>query len=321
MNKRIGHEQQLYELTEVRLVGGKGDGMRMLLVKNATGLEFMVSLDRCGDIVKLSLKGDNFGYFAPCGYVAPTYYDGVEKGFLKSFSAGFFTTCGLKVTGCPLDEEGKELPLHGNISNTPCENVQYYTENEEIHIKLTVRDASLFGDKLILEREYICPMNENVIFLHDKIKNIGSKKTPIRVLYHCNMGYPLLSESAELKIPSTEIIPRNEHAETGLKDCLKIEKPQADYEEMCFYHRLTGKPTVSVYNKDIRKGLELKFDTAELKYFLQWKMMGEYDYAMGLEPCNCPLYDDSELAEKGLQEILAPDESKEHHITFKLISD
>ena len=35
----------------------------------------MISLDRCGDIVKLNLKGDNFGYFAPCGYVSPKYYD------------------------------------------------------------------------------------------------------------------------------------------------------------------------------------------------------------------------------------------------------
>ena len=38
MNKYIGHELHLYGVEEVRLVGGKGDGMRMLNVKNATGL-------------------------------------------------------------------------------------------------------------------------------------------------------------------------------------------------------------------------------------------------------------------------------------------
>jgi len=62
MNKYIGHELQLYGVEEVRLVGGKGDGMRMLNVKNATGLEFSVSLDRCADLVKVALKGANYGF-------------------------------------------------------------------------------------------------------------------------------------------------------------------------------------------------------------------------------------------------------------------
>ena len=85
MNKYIGHHLQLYGVEEMRLVGGKGDGMRILNVRNNKGLEFMISIDRCGDIVKLSFKGDNFGYFAPCGYVSPQYYDNKNTGFLKSF--------------------------------------------------------------------------------------------------------------------------------------------------------------------------------------------------------------------------------------------
>ena len=39
MNKYIGHEQQLYGVREMRLVGGKADGMRILSVKNGMGLE------------------------------------------------------------------------------------------------------------------------------------------------------------------------------------------------------------------------------------------------------------------------------------------
>ncbi len=321
MNKHVGHEQQTYELTEVRLVGGKGDGMRMLLVKNAAGLEFMVSLDRCGDVIKLSLKGDNFGYFAPCGYVAPTYFDPRGLNVLKSFSGGFFTTCGLTETSLQHDEEGVAYPLHGTISHTPSENVSYYVENDEIHIKLTIRDARLFGNKILMEREYICPINENVLYLKDRIKNIGSKKTPIQVLYHCNMGYPLLSESAEVKIPSTKIEPLTDHAATGIDKCLIVEEPQADYEEMCFYHTMSGTPTVSIYNKDIKKGMNLTYNTKELKYFLQWKMMGEYEYAMGIEPTNCPFGEKEDLKMRGVQEVLAPDEVKEHNLKFEFISE
>ena len=319
MNKYIGHPLQLYGVEEMRLVGGKGDGMRVLNVRNNKGLEFVVSLDRCGDIVKLSLKGDNFGYFAPCGYVSPKYYDDKGAGFLKSFTAGFFTTCGLSAVGSPCTDNGEELPLHGTISNTPCENVAHWIENEEIHIKILVRDAALFARKLILEREYVCPINENVIYMTDRIKNIGSETSPLEVLYHCNMGYPLLSENSVVSVPATEVLPRNEYAKDGIEDCLKMEKPQNGYIEKCYYHIVSGNPTVSIYNPDINKGLNIKFDTKELPYFTEWKMMGEYDYVLGLEPGNC--YPDGRdvMREKGMLEFLKPDEEKVHHMTFEFI--
>ena len=126
-NKYIGHENQIYGVEEMRLVGGKADGMRILNVRNASGLEFTVSLDRCADISRLNFKGDNMGYFAPCGYVAPQYYDDKGAGFLKSFTAGFVTTCGLTAVGNPCTDDGEELPLHGTISHVPAENVCYYT--------------------------------------------------------------------------------------------------------------------------------------------------------------------------------------------------
>ena len=57
MNERAyyGHESQLFGVEEYRLAGGKGDGMRLLQVKNGLGLEFTVSADRCADIARLSL--------------------------------------------------------------------------------------------------------------------------------------------------------------------------------------------------------------------------------------------------------------------------
>lgn len=321
MNKYVGNELQIYGVEEMRLTGGKGDGMRILQVRNASGLEFCVSLDRCGDISKLLLKGTNFGYFAPCGYVSPKYYDNKGAGFLKSFTAGFFTTCGLNAVGTPCTDNGEELPLHGTISNTPCENYSHYIENDEIHIKLTVRDASLFGDKYLLEREYICPVNKNEIRLCDTIKNIGSNDIPLEILYHCNMGYPLLSENAKVSVPSQEVLPRNDHAKEGIENCLVMEKPQKGYEEKCYYHKMTGKTSVSITNPDIKKGLTISYDAKELPCFTEWKMMGEYEYVLGLEPGNC--YPDGRdvMREKGMLKILKPDEAVKNHIKFEFMEE
>ena len=321
MNKYIGHQHQLYVVEKMRLIGGKGDGMRILNVRNGCGLEFTVSLDRCGDISRLSLKGDNYGYFSPSGYVSPQYYDNKVNGFLNSFTAGFFTTCGLTAVGSPCMDNGENLPLHGSISNTPCENDMYWIENNEIHIKLTVRDAALFSHQLILEREYICSTEKNEIVLKDKIKNISSSETPFEILYHCNVGYPLLSENTVVDIPSNNVTPRNEHAKDGIESCIIMEKPQKGYIEKCYYHTMSGNTAVSIYNPDIDKGLVINYNSDELKYFTEWKMMGEYEYVLGLEPGNCLPDGRNIMREKGILDCLSSGEEREYCIKFEFTEE
>ena len=43
MNPYIGHEHQISGVEEHRLVGGKGDGMRLFEITNGKGLEMTVS--------------------------------------------------------------------------------------------------------------------------------------------------------------------------------------------------------------------------------------------------------------------------------------
>lgn len=106
MNPYIGHESQLGGVEEHRLVGGKGDGMRLVIVNNGKGLELTVTPDRAADIARLRFRGINMSYMSPCGYVAPAYYEGTGLNWLKSFTAGFLTTCGLSAVGSPCTDEG-----------------------------------------------------------------------------------------------------------------------------------------------------------------------------------------------------------------------
>lgn len=320
MNKYIGHEEQLYGVQQLKIDGGRGDGMRLLNVRNGKGLEFTVSADRCADISRLSVNGVNFGYFSPCGYVAPQLYDNKGSGFLKSFTAGFFTTCGLTAVGSPNTDCGEELPLHGTISNMPSENTAHWISDNEIHIRAEVRDAALFSHQLLLKREYIVSLEENSITLKDRVKNIGSRTAPLEILYHCNMGYPLLSENAVLEIPSLSVSPRNEHAGEDIENCLKPEKPQKGYEERCYYHELTGKAEVKLTNPDIGMGIKMSYDTSALKYFTEWKMMGEYEYVLGLEPGNCLPDGRNVMREKGILELLEPGEESSFEIKFDFFS-
>ena len=183
----------------------------------------MISLDRAGDIARLQNKGVNYGFFGPCGFVAPAFYDKEGIGFLKSFTAGFFTTCGLTCVGSPCGDDGEILPLHGTLSNIPCERYNVEDDGAALIITVFVRDAALFGHQLMLKRVYRVSLTENTLDLTDTVENIGPTATPLQVLYHCNFGYPLLTENSELTIPSLAVAPRNDHAAEGIADWQKVE--------------------------------------------------------------------------------------------------
>ena len=63
MNPYIGHDSQVCGIEEHRLVGGKGDGMRLYEIHNGLGLALTVTPDRCCDISRLRFKGVNMSYF------------------------------------------------------------------------------------------------------------------------------------------------------------------------------------------------------------------------------------------------------------------
>jgi len=318
MNKYVGHDNQILGVEEVRMVGGKGDGLRLLQVRNGKGLEFTVCADRCADIYRLSIGGVNCGFMSPCGWVAPAYYD-KDGAFLNSFTAGFLTTCGLNNAGTDCEDNGEKLPQHGSINGIPAENIYHYIEENELHIKAQIRDAVLFGTKMLLEREYVVSLEKNELIINDKVTNIGDAPAPLMLLYHCNMGYPLLSEDTEVNIPSVKVVGTSPRAEADKANCLTMEKPQAGYKEQCFFHTLEGQAEVSVINKKLGKGLIMSYDTAELPRFCEWKMMGEYDYVLGIEPGTTHPMGRTRCREAGFLITLEPDQVKKQSIKFEFI--
>ncbi len=319
MNYYVGNPLQTRGAEQYTLQGGKGNGMHFLYLRNGLGLEVWISLDRAGDISRISYQGENMGYFSPCGYVAPSFYDNQGAGFLKSFTAGFFTTCGLTAVGSPCTDEGEVLPLHGTLSHLPATLLGMEETENGLTISLEVRDCAIFGRKLVLKRTYTLSYLENKISVKDAVTNLADTESPYMLLYHCNMGYPLLSEQAEVVIPNNGIIPRNEHAEKHQASALTMEKPQAGYEECCYYYDVKEKDGcagVGIFNPTIQKGVTLSYDKTQLPCFTEWKMMGKTDYVLGLEPGNCTPDGRDVLRQNNTLKFLQPEETGETELTF-----
>lgn len=327
--KYVGNIDQLFNVREVKLVEGKSNNVRVIEVSNGSGLYFEVNVDRGFDIPTLRYNGINCGYVSQCGNASPTYFDDKELGFLKNFNVGFLTTCGLKSIGSPSELNGKSYGLHGNISNTPADHYYYKFDNDEkgsfVELNASVYDSGIFEDKLRLDRKIKCYYKENKIIIDDTVTNEGFTKAIHNILYHMNFGYPLLSEDSEMYLESDEVIPRTKRAEDLLDIYKKIEKPQAEYEEACYYHKLkrnkNNNSVFGVFNSNLKIGVAINIDTTNLDKLVEWKLMKKKDYVLGLEPTNNLIDGLADLAEKGLIKYLNPQSSVNYHIEVNLIKD
>ena len=318
MKYYVGHPLQTRGAEHYVLQGGKGDGMNFLWVRNGIGLEVWIALDRCADPYRVIYKGMNMGYMSPCGNVAPAFYD--KDSFLKSFTAGFMTTCGFEGVGGNCVDEGETVPQHGTIGNVPAILTAVEETEEAIVIKATVRDGILFGRRFVLNRVYTISYLENKMEIRDTIANEGEKEHPFALLYHCNMGYPLITEDSVVTVPHSDIRANDPDAVANMDTALVMEKPQQGYKERCYFFDTVPAEgdtvKVSVYSPKIGAEMVMSFDKKELPCFTEWKMMGRRDYVLGLEPGNSEPCPRNKMREKGVLKFLDADKSASAALTF-----
>ncbi len=318
MNPYIGHSSQLGGVEEHRLIGGRGDGMRLYEMSNGRGVQLTVCPDRNNDIARLRFRGVQMNYTSPCGYVAPAYY-GTGGDWLKCFTAGFLTTCGLENVGVPCEDQGEALPLHGSIACRACERSSYEETDGALFVRGVTSDEVLFGRKLTLAREIALSKAEDSFTVTDVIANTGDTVQPFEILYHMNMGHPLLDEDSVLSIPSARVTPRDAHAGEDIGHWMRMEKPQAGYRERCYYHWFDqNEGYAEIYQPKLGVGLRIVYDAKSLDSFVEWKMMGVRDYVLGLECGNCTPDGRDAMRDQGKLKFLSPGERVRYQVRVAL---
>jgi galactose mutarotase-like enzyme len=187
-----------------------------------------------------------------------------------------------------------------------------------------MREAAVFGENLVLSREIICRYGENRITIRNHVENLGFRDEALMLLFHFNIGYPLLDADSRLIIPSEEVIPRDEDAAKGAADYFRCQKPTSDYHEQVFYHQLkadeNGNTGVAIVNETLDMTLFIRFNKNQFFNFTQWKQMGEGEYVMGLEPCNCYVAGRTDPRNEGRLDVLKPGESRDFDITVEILT-
>jgi hypothetical protein len=286
----VGSMDQLVRVTPYRMTDGRAAGVLAADVMNETGVRLTVVADRCMDIADLSYQGVNMGYRNRCGVVAPQYYEKDGSGWMRSFTAGFMTTCGLLNIGSQCEENGCAYGLHGRIGNTPARafSARVKEENGIVSAVLSgeMNESVLFGENLTLSRTITLAGDQNVLTIADTVKNEGFVRREYMLLYHINAGYPFLSPACRLVLPKGRMTPRNEWAASRAAQAETIEPP-ALHPEMCYYYTLPeteNKMRAGIFNEEKGIGFAVTFDTNPLKRFVEWKNLVKGCYVLGLEP-------------------------------------
>jgi hypothetical protein len=322
LQQYIGNQAQLGGSRHYELTDGRGRNLRGIDVNSGNGLQYTIMPDRGMDISLAGFKGTNLVYLTCNGETHHSFFEPENFGWLRTFTGGLLTTCGLTYLGAPVTDEGEELGLHGRYSTIPARQVADLSQwiGEEFHIvhRGIIEEAHMFGNKLRLEREIKTVLGQNILHISDTITNFGFKPSPYTILYHMNIGYPLLSEVAELIIDPAQTLPRDKTAADGIGKFKQFIKPQAGFQEQVFIHTMkvdkTGETLVKLQNKKIGIALTIKFSVVSLPYLMQWKMMGQGEYVLGLEPANIPLKNRKELKEENILPLLQPSESAANSI-------
>jgi hypothetical protein len=153
-----------------------------------------------------------------------------------------------------------------------------------------IREAKVFGENLVLNRTVETSLGARSIVIRDVIENAGFRQSPLMMLYHVNIGWPVVSEDARLLSPTLRVVPADDRARSEPDLWQSFIPPQRGYEERVYFHDLQPDPEglilLGIVNPRLRIGVYLRYRRREFPHFVEWKMMGEGEYVVGIEPGN-----------------------------------
>lgn len=314
----LGDISQVASARTVRLEDGSEDGVRAIDVRVAGGIHALVIVDRGLDIGPAWYAGYPLGWQSPTGIVHPAYFR--DDVWLRSFHGGLLFTAGLENVGSAVQDGDASHGLHGRISNLPARDVVSSVLEDERGIAVvvtgSVRETAVYGVDLVLHRRLTFRVGSPVIEIEDEVENRGYVSSPVYLLYHINLGHPVVAPTSRLISPAERVEGWDDGSRAAEPEHATFHAPASDAAVEVFEHHLpTDGPdevTVGVVDPDHAAtgglGLAVTYDRRRLPRLWQWRMLGQGLYVTGIEPANCGLLGRVEEGRSGRRRPLEPGE-------------
>ena len=277
--------------------GGKSEGVQVVEIDNGAMCIDVLPTRGMG-IWRVRRGEKTLGWRPPtCDPVHPSFVPLMEPaglGWLDGFNE-LLARCGLESNGPPeFDGAGRLLrPLHGRISNTPASRVELIVDEDagELSLRGVVEEARMFFQSLRLTTTISTKFGSNEFTWTDEVENFGGRDATLQMLYHFNIGLPLLQAGARVTAPIAAVAPKTDvAAKEGVETWNIMPPPRPDSSEQVYCLDLAadsaGDTRVMVSGLTDDEAVSLRFNKRTLPCFTVWRnSLAEVDgYVLGIEP-------------------------------------
>jgi len=283
-------------VTHTSLKGGRRDGVELLTIRDGQ-FSFSVVPTRGMGIHRARYGETSIGWHSPVeGPVHPQFVPLSESsglGWLDGFDE-LLVRCGLESNGAPeFDSANNRLKygLHGRIANQPTEDVVLeMTSDGELCISGEVRETRFLCYNACLQTQIRTRQGENGFRIRDRIVNRSATPCTAQMLYHINLGAPILGDGAEVVCPLRELAPKDSHSAAGIDNWSTYSGPTHGYQERVYFAQLAadedGNTMAMLKNAAGDHAVSVHFNIRQLPYFILWKNTAadQDGYVTGLEP-------------------------------------
>ncbi len=328
-NDKIGHPFQVGGIETSVLDDGAGRGVRIAWINTGSGLRYKVVLDRGMDVAEAFYNQYGLAWISHGGVKAPpaSYQYGLD--WLRHMGGGLVTTCGLDHVGSPENDEYGNRGLHGQITFSPA-SIRCINQPDpafgKMDFSLTgeMKQSRVFGLKLDLVRTISGKLGEPVIRIHDTITNRGNTPAPHMVLYHVNLGWPLVDEGADILWEGGWDSRGGEQDDAIFHDGGDFKKCQPAMDihcgtgEACAFIDIesdaAGWCECGLVNRKIGLKFGLRFRKDQLPWLINWQHWGKSEYVTALEPATHPPLGQAPARESKTLMFLEPAEAREYEL-------
>jgi hypothetical protein len=326
---RVGRLEQVAGIQLVEGGDGAERGVRVLRCATGGGFDFEILVDRGFDIGRASVGGRPLAWWSPAGMVGPWYCDPAGIEWFRSFPGGLVSTCGLDHTllGCTDDASVFNYPhrpvqaygLHGRYGGLPARLAGYGSDWDGDDCVLwadgEVTQAALFGEQLVLRRRVEADLGGLSLRITDTVTNLGPTPCPHMMLYHCNVGFPVVDDGAELAYPAP---PGTCVSTASSPDYRRLEAPRADFVEECYEHDMRpgpdGRVAAAVLNRAAGLGVVQRYRPDTLPHHITWRQLGTGAYVVAMEPSSNRDAGRLDARARGELRHLAPGETRRYEL-------
>lgn len=296
--RRVGNISQIAGMKRYRFTEGKEDGIEAVDVWTGTGFQYTVLPGRGMDIGWAGYKGLPISYISKAGLTGPAYFESYQKQWLRSFPGGMLSTCGLGNVGNPCEDVVpgigmQQYGLHGRISNQHAADVcvhQFWEEDIlRMEVSGTLTEAQLLGEHFSLRRTISSTMGDSCLHIHDEIVNEDFRPWPMMLMYHINFGYPVIDKESRVVLRGSDKFADDAESLLHFNESAILSEPACGTQENLYFYRTLeqeGYGFAGIVNEALEIAAYIRYSADTLPYITEWKMMGEADYVVGLEPGN-----------------------------------